>query len=70
MTTELSGVNLARQALVAAREQAKKNGATRKRKPKRRTGQAVRRDGREPLGLGTAVTWMMAERGMVWSPRP
>ncbi|MFT9473396.1 hypothetical protein [Streptomyces sp. 11-1-2] len=31
MTTELSGVDLARQALVAACEQAAKNSATRKR---------------------------------------
>ncbi|WP_413105544.1 DUF721 domain-containing protein [Streptomyces sp. Inha503] len=53
------------QALVAAREQAKKNGSTRKRKLKRRTGQVVRRGGREPLGLGTAITSMMTERGMV-----
>ncbi|MGW7752655.1 DciA family protein [Streptomyces violaceusniger] len=65
MTTELSGVDLARQALVAACEQAAKNSATRKRKPKRRTGQVVRRDGREPLGPGTAITLMMTERGMV-----
>ncbi|WP_413804250.1 DUF721 domain-containing protein [Streptomyces sp. OE57] len=65
MTTGPSGVDLARQALVAAREQAKKNGSTRKRKPKRRTGRVVRREGREPLGLGTAITWMMTERGMV-----
>ncbi|WP_371097735.1 DUF721 domain-containing protein [Streptomyces sanglieri] len=64
MTTEakLSGVDLARQALVAAREAAKKNGATTK-KPKRRTT-AVRRDGREPLGLGSAIGMMMTERGM------
>ncbi|WP_327349046.1 hypothetical protein [Streptomyces europaeiscabiei] len=53
--TELSGVDLARQALVAARETAKKNGTTRKEKPKRRTGTVVRRDGREPLGLGAAI---------------
>ncbi|MGW7620757.1 DUF721 domain-containing protein [Streptomyces antimycoticus] len=65
MTTEPSGVDLARQSLAAAREQAKKNRGHRKQKPKRRTGQVVRRDGREPLGLGTAITWMMTERGMV-----
>ncbi|MFC4466831.1 hypothetical protein ACFPH6_20245 [Streptomyces xiangluensis] len=47
------------------REAAKKNGAARKEKPKRRTGTVVRRDGREPLGLGTAIGLMMAERGMV-----
>ncbi|MBH1937832.1 DUF721 domain-containing protein [Streptomyces sp. AV19] len=62
--TELSGVDLARQALVAAREAAKKNGATSK-KPKRRTTTVARRDGREPLGLGAAIGLMMTERGMV-----
>ncbi|MEH0449868.1 DUF721 domain-containing protein [Streptomyces sp. B21-102] len=65
MSTELSGVDLARQALVAAREAAKKNGTTRKEKPKQRTGTVVRRDGREPLGLGAAIGIMMTERGMV-----
>ncbi|WJY43238.1 hypothetical protein QT196_38925 (plasmid) [Streptomyces sp. P9-2B-2] len=65
MTGELSGVDLARQALIAAREAAKKNSATRKAKPKRRTGTVVRRDGREPLGLGAAIGIMMTERGMV-----
>ncbi|MFI2241201.1 DciA family protein [Streptomyces chrestomyceticus] len=64
MTGELSGVDLARQALVAAREAAKKNSATRAKKPKRRTGTAVRPDGREPLGLGAAIGMMMTERGM------
>ncbi|WEH43989.1 DciA family protein [Streptomyces sp. AM 2-1-1] len=66
MTTvqpELSGVDLARQALTAAREAAKKNGATAK-KPKRRTTTVVRRDGREPLGLGSAISRMLTERGM------
>ncbi|MDV9193225.1 DciA family protein [Streptomyces sp. SR27] len=60
---ELSGVELARQALLAAREAAKKNGAQTK-KPKRRTGTALRRDGREPLGLGAAISMMMTERGL------
>lgn len=64
MNAELSGVDLARQALVAAREAAKKNGAT-STKPKRRTTTVVRRDGREPLGLGSAISRMMTERGMV-----
>ncbi|WP_262705102.1 MULTISPECIES: hypothetical protein [Streptomyces] len=50
------------------RAEAKKNGSTRKRKLKRRTGQLVRRGGREPLGLGTAITSMMTERGMVARP--
>ncbi|MFE1781290.1 DUF721 domain-containing protein [Streptomyces sp. NPDC059506] len=62
---ELSGVDLARQALIAAREAARKNGGARKDKPRRRTGTAVRRDGREPLGLGAAIGMMMTERGMV-----
>ncbi|MFE7512747.1 DciA family protein [Streptomyces sp. NPDC057540] len=61
---ELSGVDLARQALLAAREAAKKNGA-RTTKPKRRTGTTLRRDGREPLGLGAAISMMMTERGLV-----
>ncbi|MFI8426042.1 DUF721 domain-containing protein [Streptomyces sp. NPDC085479] len=61
---ELSGVDLARQALLAAREAAKKKGAQTT-KPKRRTGTAVRRDGREPLGLGAAISMMMTERGLV-----
>ncbi|MFI0263957.1 hypothetical protein ACH4OW_33640 [Streptomyces sp. NPDC017056] len=65
MTGELSGVDLARQALVAALEAAKKNSAIQTKKPKRRTGTAVRRDGREPLGLGAAIGMMMTERGMV-----
>ena len=64
MSTEPSGVDLARRALVAAREAARKNGAARKEKPKRRTGAVVRRDGREPLGLGSAIGMMMIERGM------
>ncbi|WP_241847761.1 DciA family protein [Streptomyces sp. CB02009] len=61
---ELSGVDLARQALLTAREAAKNNGAARQ-KPKRRTGTAVRPDGREPLGLGVAISMMMTERGLV-----
>ncbi|MFI1839777.1 hypothetical protein [Streptomyces olivaceoviridis] len=65
MGTELSGVDLARQALIAAREAAKRNGGARTAKPKRRTGTALRRDGREPLGLGSAISMMMTERGMV-----
>ncbi|MFD5786715.1 DUF721 domain-containing protein [Streptomyces sp. NPDC127037] len=64
MTGELSGVDLARQALIAAREAAKKSGAAQTKKPKRRTT-VVRRDGREPLGLGAAIGMMMTERGMV-----
>ncbi|MFE0872904.1 DciA family protein [Streptomyces rochei] len=65
MSTELSGIDLARQALVAAREAAKRSGATQTKKAKRRTGTVVRRDGRDPLGLGAAIGMMMTERGMV-----
>ncbi|MFB7084927.1 hypothetical protein [Streptomyces sp. NPDC056296] len=65
MTGELSGVDLARQTLVAAREAATKNGANQTKKPKRRTTTVVRCDGREPLGLGAAIGMMMTERGMV-----
>jgi len=66
MTTEaeLSGVDLARQALAAAREAARKNGGRRKEKPKRQTGKLVRREGREPLGLAAAIGMMMTERGL------
>ncbi|MEU2655990.1 hypothetical protein ABZ615_11760 [Streptomyces sp. NPDC007325] len=59
---DLSGVDLARQALLAARTAAKKNGAQTK-KPKRRTGTTLRRDSREPLGPGAAIT-TMTERGL------
>ncbi|MEV5672808.1 DciA family protein [Streptomyces sp. NPDC052503] len=63
MTTEPSGVDFARQALLAAREAAKK-GAT-SRKPKRcPVGTVVRRDGREPLGLGSAISRMLTARGL------
>ncbi|MEU5161217.1 hypothetical protein AB0G74_16645 [Streptomyces sp. NPDC020875] len=65
MTGEPSGIDLARQALLAAQEAPKKNGAGRAAKPKRRTTTAVRRDGREPLGLGAAIGMMMTERGLV-----
>lgn len=64
ITGELCGVDLARQALIAARKAAKKNGATQTKKPKRRITTVVRRDGREPLGLGSAIGMMMTERGM------
>ncbi len=65
MSTKLSGVGFARQTLTAAREAAKKRGNTQTQRPKRRTGTGVRRNGREPLGLGTATGMMMTERGMV-----
>ncbi|MFB7248918.1 hypothetical protein ACFCYX_41595 [Streptomyces populi] len=63
--TELSGVDLVRQALVVAREAAKKNGTTQMKKPKRHTGMALRRDRRESLRLGAAIGLMMTERSMI-----
>ncbi|MFC9183317.1 DUF721 domain-containing protein [Streptomyces globisporus] len=65
--SELSGVDLARQALLAAREAARKNGATSK-KPKRRTTTVAPREGREPLGLGSVISRMMTERGLTAPP--
>ncbi|MFG3142434.1 DciA family protein [Streptomyces sp. NPDC048211] len=59
---EVSGVDLARVALRAAMEAARKNGASQKAKKKPRTGTAVRRDGREPMGLGAAIGALVTER--------
>ncbi|WP_329453195.1 DUF721 domain-containing protein (plasmid) [Streptomyces sp. NBC_01724] len=59
-----SGVDLARQALFAAREAAKKKGAARAEKPRGRT-RVVYRNGRDPLGLGEAITAMMT--ACAWS---
>ncbi|MGW2583600.1 DciA family protein [Streptomyces virginiae] len=61
-TPQPSGVDLARVALRAAREAAKKTGA-RTAKSKSRPARTVRRDGRAPMGLGEAFTALMAERG-------
>ncbi|MEU3602264.1 DUF721 domain-containing protein [Streptomyces sp. NPDC006798] len=58
----VSGVDLARVALRAAMEQARKNGSGQKAKKRPRTGTAVRRDGREPMGLGAAIGALIAER--------
>ncbi|MFE6270448.1 DciA family protein [Streptomyces goshikiensis] len=57
-----SGVDLARVALRAAREAAKKNGA-RTAKSKPQPARTLRRDGRAPMGLGEALTALVAERG-------
>ncbi|MFE9222727.1 DciA family protein [Streptomyces lavendulae] len=61
-SAELSGVDLARVALRAAREAAKKNG-TRTTKNKLRGTRTVQRDGRALMGLSEAFTALMAERG-------
>ncbi|WP_229698341.1 DUF721 domain-containing protein [Wenjunlia tyrosinilytica] len=62
----LSGVDLARVALRAAREQAKARGEeVRKKKQARRGGlrSGARADGRDPLPLGAAVHRLITERG-------
>jgi hypothetical protein len=63
MSGEVSGVDLARVALRAALEAARKNGGSgRAVKPKPRTTSAVRRGGREPMDLGTAIGSLVTER--------
>ncbi|MEU9321441.1 DciA family protein [Streptomyces sp. NPDC048295] len=59
---EVSGVDLARVALRAAMEAARKNGSGQKTKKKPRTGTAVRRHGREPMGLGAAIGALVTDR--------
>ncbi|MEZ0064138.1 putative nucleic acid-binding Zn ribbon protein [Streptacidiphilus sp. MAP12-20] len=65
-TPEVSGVDLARVALRAAKEQARKRGdAVTQKKQARRTGlrSGARADGRDPQPLGSAITRLIAERG-------
>ncbi|WP_331734460.1 MULTISPECIES: hypothetical protein [unclassified Streptomyces] len=57
---EVSGVDLARVALRAAREAARMNGTGQKAKKRPRAATMVRRDGREPMGLGTAIGTLVA----------
>ncbi|MFF8618153.1 DciA family protein [Streptomyces sp. NPDC015350] len=59
---ETSGVDLARVALRAAMEAARKNGGGQKTKRKPRAVTTVRRDGREPMGLGAAIGALVTER--------
>ncbi|MFF3967882.1 DciA family protein [Streptomyces griseorubiginosus] len=60
---ELSGVDLARVALYAARDAARKRGETEARMPRPRTQRAVKRDGgREPSGFAAVLQGLMAER--------
>lgn len=64
---ESSGVDLARVALRAAKEQAKARGAAAQQKRQARRGGGLRsgagRDGRDPLPLGAAVNRLITERG-------
>ncbi|MFG2987422.1 DUF721 domain-containing protein [Streptomyces sp. NPDC048258] len=61
-SSEVSGVDLARIALRAAMEAARKNGSGQKAKKKPQAGATVRRDGREPMGLGAALGTLVTER--------
>lgn len=63
---EPSGVDLARVALRAAREQARARGGAARQKRQARTGglrSGARRDGRDPLPLGAAIERLKTERG-------
>ncbi|AJE84014.1 hypothetical protein SLNWT_3638 [Streptomyces albus] len=66
-TGEPSGVDLARVALRAAKEQARARGdAARQKKQARRGGglrSGARADGRDPLPLGAAINRLITERG-------
>jgi predicted nucleic acid-binding Zn ribbon protein len=59
---EVSGVDLARVALRAAMEAARKDGSGQKTKQKSQPVRTVRRDGREPMGLGAAIGALVTER--------
>ncbi|MGW2490076.1 DUF721 domain-containing protein [Streptomyces sp. NPDC001606] len=64
---EPSGVDLARVALRAAKEQARARGdAVRQKKQARRGGglrSGARADGRDPMALGAAINRLISERG-------
>ncbi|MCI3279181.1 DciA family protein [Streptomyces cylindrosporus] len=63
---ELSGVDLARSALLAARAAAK-NAPTQPQKKRTGPGRRITRTGgRDPIGLAAAITSMMGDRG--WEP--
>ena len=63
----LSGVDLARVALQAAKEQARARGAAAQQKRQARRGgglrSGARADGRDPLPLGSAINRLITERG-------
>lgn len=63
---EPSGVDLARVALRAAKEQARARGAAAQQKKQARRGglrSGARADGRDPLPLGSAINRLITERG-------
>jgi predicted nucleic acid-binding Zn ribbon protein len=64
--SQLSGVDLARVALRAAKEQARARGASAQEKKRARRGglrSGARADGRDPLPLGAAISRLITERG-------
>ncbi|SCY74879.1 Predicted nucleic acid-binding protein, contains Zn-ribbon domain (includes truncated derivatives) [Streptomyces sp. 136MFCol5.1] len=65
--SEASGVDLARVALRAAKEQARARGAAAQQKKQARRGgglrSGARADGRDPLPLGAAINRLITERG-------
>lgn len=63
---ELSGVDLARSALLAARAAAKNNPAPQQKKRTSPSRRVTRTGGRDPIGLAAAITGMMGDRG--WEP--
>lgn len=63
--TQPSGADLARTALAAARAAAKTR-PTQLQKKTTRPRRETRRSGRDPMGLGAAITGLMADRG--WEP--
>ncbi|MFD4373664.1 DUF721 domain-containing protein [Streptomyces sp. NPDC058486] len=64
---EPSGVDLARVALRAAKEQARARGAAAQQKKQAKRGgglrSGARADGRDPMALGAAINRLLAERG-------
>ncbi|MYS20408.1 DUF721 domain-containing protein [Streptomyces sp. SID4948] len=66
-TAEPAGVDLARVALRAAKEQARARGAAAVQKKQSRRGgglrSGARADGRDPLPLGAAISRLITERG-------
>ncbi|MEV8565762.1 DciA family protein [Streptomyces sp. NPDC051322] len=63
---EPSGIDLARVALRAAKEQAKARGAAAQQKKQAKRGglrSGARADGRDPLPLGAAINRLITERG-------
>ncbi|WP_418958059.1 DUF721 domain-containing protein [Streptomyces tritici] len=67
VTPEPSGVDLARVALRAAKEQARARGAAAQQKKQARRGGGLRSgahaDGRDPMALGAAINRLITERG-------